>query len=66
MPSRPDHGRGGEGAEVVEEAIRPLINEIRSSVSYYTSGHPDQMVSQLALVGGASQLPGLPNACRTC
>jgi type IV pilus assembly protein PilM len=50
---------GGEGAEVVEEAIRPLINEIRSSVSYYTSGHPDQMVSQLALVGGASQLPGL-------
>lgn len=50
---------GGEGAEVVAEALRPLVNEIRSSFNYFASAHPEQRVQRLALVGGASLLPGL-------
>jgi type IV pilus assembly protein PilM len=49
-----------EGAEVVEEAIRPLITEIRSSFNYFASSFPGQRVKRLALVGGAALLPGLP------
>jgi type IV pilus assembly protein PilM len=49
-----------EHADVVEEAVRPLINEIRSSISYHTGSHPDRKVARIALVGGASMLPGLP------
>jgi type IV pilus assembly protein PilM len=52
-------GDDPDANEVIEEAVRPLINEIRSSVSYYANGNPDHKVAQLALVGGASQLPGL-------
>jgi type IV pilus assembly protein PilM len=50
---------GPESAEVVAEAIRPLLNEIRSSLAYYESSHTDHRVTRLALVGGASLLPGL-------
>jgi len=50
-----------EGAQVVGEAIRPLVNEIRGSLNYFTSGHPGQHVQRLALVGGAALLPGLPD-----
>jgi type IV pilus assembly protein PilM len=49
-----------ESAEVVSEAIRPLITEIRSSFSYFSSSHPGERVRRLALVGGAALLPGLP------
>jgi type IV pilus assembly protein PilM len=52
-------GEGVDSADVVEEAIRPLISEIRSSFSYYASSHGSQSVARLALVGGAAQLPGL-------
>jgi type IV pilus assembly protein PilM len=52
-------GEGPESAEVVTEAIRPLVNEIRSSLNYFTSGNPNARVSRLALVGGAALLPGL-------
>jgi type IV pilus assembly protein PilM len=48
-----------ESAEVVAEAIRPLVNEIRSSLNYYAASHPQQRVKRLALVGGAALLPGL-------
>jgi type IV pilus assembly protein PilM len=48
-----------EAAAVANEALRPLLNEIRSSFAYYLNSHPDQRVSRLALVGGAAQLPGL-------
>jgi type IV pilus assembly protein PilM len=50
----------GESAEVVAEAIRPFITEIRSSLSYFASSHPGERVRRLALVGGAALLPGLP------
>lgn len=49
-----------ESAEVVAEAIRPLITEIRSSFTYLASSHPGERVRRLALVGGAALLPGLP------
>ena len=53
-----------ESAEVVAEALRPFIGEIRSSFSYFSSSHNAQRVSRLALVGGAAQLPGLPEELR--
>jgi type IV pilus assembly protein PilM len=52
-------GEGVESTEIVDEAIRPLINEIRSSFAYYTSANSEDRISRLAMVGGASQLPGL-------
>jgi type IV pilus assembly protein PilM len=52
-------GEGPETTEVIDEAIRPLINEIRSSLNYFSSAHPAARVDRLALVGGASLLPGL-------
>lgn len=52
-------GQGPETSEVVAEAIRPLVGEIRSSLDYYTAANPRDQVSRLALVGGASLLPGL-------
>lgn len=52
-------GEGPESAEVVAEAIRPLVNEIRSSLNYFASANPNAQVSRLALVGGAALLPGL-------
>lgn len=60
----PRHGAAGEfdsdeSAEVVAEALRPLINEIRSSFAYFSTTHPGVPVRRLALVGGAALLPGL-------
>jgi type IV pilus assembly protein PilM len=52
-------GEGPESAEVTAEAIRPLVSELRHSLNYFTSAHPDRRVSRLALVGGAAMLPGL-------
>ena len=52
-------GEGPETTEVVSEAIRPLLNEIRSSLNYYTAANPAARVRRLALVGGAALLPGL-------
>jgi type IV pilus assembly protein PilM len=50
---------GSENAEIVNEAVRPLVNEIRSSLGYYANAHPTNRIMRLALVGGAAQLPGL-------
>jgi type IV pilus assembly protein PilM len=51
-------GEGLETTEIVSEAIRPLINEIRGSLNYFASANPSSRVSRLALVGGAALLPG--------
>jgi type IV pilus assembly protein PilM len=50
---------GPETAEVVREAVRPLVNEIRSSFAYLTAGDRPSTVARLVLTGGGSQLPGL-------
>jgi type IV pilus assembly protein PilM len=55
---------GPETAEVIREAVRPLINEIRSSFAYLTAGGRQSTVTRLALAGGGSLLPGLDDALR--
>jgi type IV pilus assembly protein PilM len=58
-------GEGPDSAEVITEAIRPLVNEIRSSLGYFASSRgTEQRVSRLALVGGAARLPGLADELR--
>jgi len=52
-------------AEVVREAVRPLINEIRSSFAYLTSGDRPVRVTRLVLSGGGSLLRGLVQAMST-
>jgi len=57
--------RADEGpatAEVIQEAVRPLISEIRSSFTYLTAGDRQTRVTRLALSGGGSLLPGLVDA----
>lgn len=51
-------GEGPDAREIIAEAIRPLINEIRTSLNYHGSANPGSRVSRVALVGGASLLPG--------
>jgi type IV pilus assembly protein PilM len=53
---------GPETADVVREAIRPLVSEIRSSFAYVTSGAGHTRVGRLALSGGGALLPGLAGA----
>jgi type IV pilus assembly protein PilM len=55
---------GPDTAAVVREAIRPLINEIRSSFTYLTTGDRQTRVARVALSGGGAQLPGLVDALR--
>ena len=57
--SIPEAADAGKIVGLVNEAIRPLLNEIRSSISYYTNTQPDRKVTRLALIGGASGLEGL-------
>jgi type IV pilus assembly protein PilM len=49
-----------ESAEVISEAIRPLVTELRSSLHYYASTNVGRPIKRVALVGGAALLPGLP------
>jgi type IV pilus assembly protein PilM len=48
-----------ESAEVVWEAVRPLVNEIRSSFTYLASSESQARVARIALSGGGALLPGL-------
>lgn len=58
-------GEGPDSAEVITEAIRPLVTEIRSSLSYFASLRGStHHVARLALVGGAARLPGLTDELR--
>lgn len=52
---------GPETAEVVREAIRPLVNEVRSSFAYVTNAR-QTAVGRLVLSGGGALLPGLAAA----
>jgi type IV pilus assembly protein PilM len=56
-------GLGEEASEkiaaVIRDAIRPLINEIRSSFAYLTSAEQHVQIARLALSGGGSRLAGL-------
>ena len=52
--------KGPEVADAVREAIKPLLNEIRGSFAYLTTGGRHAQVSRLILSGGGAMLPGLP------
>jgi len=53
-----------ETADVIREAVRPLISEIRSSFAYLTAGERHSRVARLALSGGGAMLPGLHDALK--
>jgi type IV pilus assembly protein PilM len=57
--------RDPDTAEIVRDAARPLINEIRSSFAYLSAGERPTRVARLALSGGGAMLPGLDDALRT-
>jgi type IV pilus assembly protein PilM len=48
-----------ETAQAIQDAVRPLINEIRNSFAYLTSGDRPNQVARMILTGGGSLLPGL-------
>jgi type IV pilus assembly protein PilM len=48
-----------EAAAAVADAIRPLMNEIRSSLAYLNTGERQSRVTRLVLSGGSAMLPGL-------
>jgi type IV pilus assembly protein PilM len=57
-----------ETALVIREAVRPLINEIRSSFAYLTAGDRPMRqtrVTRLVLSGGGSLLPGFLDELKT-
>jgi type IV pilus assembly protein PilM len=54
------HGDGTpESAAAVADAIRPLVNELRSSFTYLASGERQKQVTRLAICGGSALMPGL-------
>nr|BFE76327.1 hypothetical protein GCM10020092_096280 [Actinoplanes digitatis] len=46
-------------AVAVADAIRPLINELRSSFTYLASGERQKQVTRISLCGGTALMPGL-------
>jgi type IV pilus assembly protein PilM len=54
-----------EIADLIKEAMRPLINEVRSSFAYLSQGEQHRRVTRLTLSGGGAGLPGLGDALRT-
>jgi type IV pilus assembly protein PilM len=47
-----------KASEVIQEAVRPLVNEIRSSFAYLNTGDRPTRVTRLLLSGGGALLPG--------
>jgi type IV pilus assembly protein PilM len=47
-----------KASEVIREAVRPLVTEIRSSFAYLNSGERQTRIARLLLSGGGAQLPG--------
>jgi type IV pilus assembly protein PilM len=48
--------------EVIGEAMRPLISELRSSFAYLAAGDSPTRVASLSLCGGSARMPGLVDA----
>lgn len=49
-----------ESATAAVDAVRPLLNELRSSFTYLASGERQKQVTRIALSGGSALMPGLP------
>ena len=48
-----------DSAPAIADAIRPLVNELRSSFTYLASGERQKQVTRVSLCGGSSLMPGL-------
>jgi type IV pilus assembly protein PilM len=46
-------------AAAAADAVRPLINELRSSFTYLASGERQKQVTRISLCGGSALMPGL-------
>ena len=55
-------GRTGGRPTALNEAIRPLLAEIRSSIHYFGSTNDGAPLERISLTGGGSQLPGFADA----
>ncbi len=55
-------GQPNEVAKALNNAIRPLLAEIRSSIHYFGSTNGGATLERISLTGGASRLPGLDKA----
>jgi type IV pilus assembly protein PilM len=54
------HGDGSpDAAAAAGDAIRPLVNELRSSFTYLASGERQKQVTRISLCGGSALMPGL-------
>jgi type IV pilus assembly protein PilM len=54
------HGDGNpDTAAAAADAIRPLVNEMRSSFTYLASGERQKQVTRISLCGGSALMPGL-------
>ena len=54
------HGDGTpDTANAASDAIRPLVNELRSSFTYLASGERQKQVTRISLCGGSALMPGL-------
>jgi type IV pilus assembly protein PilM len=52
-------GVSGEVSSVLDEAIAPLLGEIRSSLNYFRTANPGAQIQQISMTGHAAALPGL-------
>lgn len=55
-------GQHREIARILNEAVRPLLAEIRSSVHYFSSSNDNAQIERISLTGGGALLPGLAAA----
>jgi type IV pilus assembly protein PilM len=53
-----EDGTDAKASEIIRESVRPLVNEIRSSFAYLTTGDRQTRVTRLLLSGGGALLPG--------
>jgi type IV pilus assembly protein PilM len=54
------HGDGNPAiADAAADAVRPLVNELRSSFTYLASGERQKQVTRVAICGGGALMPGL-------
>jgi type IV pilus assembly protein PilM len=55
-------GSDRQTVDIVEQGLRPIIAEIRSSVQYFGSTNPGARLERVSLTGGGAALPGLDRA----
>lgn len=53
-----------EALQLIEDGMRPLLNELRNSFNFYSSSHRNQPIKRVGLVGGGALLPGIVTLMR--